>query len=236
MPAPSGAVTPSWKLLLTLGAAGAASGLAIVLVYTATLPRVEAYEAGITREAIGEVLHAPARSDTLWLSGGALTATRPVTEAGTVVERVYRGYDASGAATGYAIEAVGPGFSENIRLMVGYDPAKGALLGMKVLESKETPGIADSVVGPAFTRQFTGAAVPVVGARPTPKGPEPGQVVMITGATISSRAVIKAVNRTLERWEPLLARYESGLRRTAAAGDAAPRVAATATLPPARKN
>ena len=33
-------------------------------------------------------------------------------------------------------------------------------------------------------------------------------LVMITGATISSRAVIKAINTTLERVGPLLAAYD----------------------------
>jgi Na+-translocating ferredoxin:NAD+ oxidoreductase RnfG subunit len=38
----------------------------------------------------------------------------------------------------------------------------------------------------------------------------PGTIVMITGATISSRAVLKAINTTLARWQPLLEQYERG--------------------------
>lgn len=209
-PAPVGTVTPSWKLLVTLGLAGALSGLVIILVYALTLPRIEAFKSGEMRAAIEEVLKGPARSDTLYLDRGALTATRPVVNAGATVERVYRGFDRAGQPLGYAIEATGPGFSETIRLLVGYDHARRALIGIKILDSKETPGIADGILKREFTGQFEGATVPVAGVKASPKPAEQGTVVLITGATISSRAILKAINTTLARWTPLIARYEAG--------------------------
>jgi electron transport complex protein RnfG len=202
--------TPSWKLLVTLGLAGATSGLVLVLAYTWTLPRVQAHEAGEIRAAIEEVLASPTRSDTLYLENGALTATRPARagEAESKIERVFRGYDASGRTLGYAFEAKGPGFLETIRLMIGYDLQRHALLGMKILDSKETPGIADGIMRPAFSEQFRGANVPVVGVKASPATSQ-GTVVMVTGATISSRAIIKAINTAVVRWQPLLAQYET---------------------------
>lgn len=212
--------TPSWKLLVTLGLAGAISGLVLVLAYSWTLPRVQAHEAGEIRAAIEEVLASPARSDTLYLENGALTATRPARtdEAESKVERVFRGYDAAGRPIGYAIAAKGPGFSETITLMVGYDLTRHALLGMKILESKETPGIADGVLRPAFSEQFRGANVPVVGVKQSPGATVKGAVVMVTGATISSRAIIKAINTAVSRWQPLLEQYEGTLATVAAPG------------------
>lgn len=202
------ASVPSWKLLLTLGLGGALSGLLIVLLYTWTLPGIESYKAGILRAAITDVLEAPARSDTLYLVGGALTEARPAGDQATHVERVYRGYDATGKPIGYAIEASGPGFSETIHLIFGLDLGTHRLLGMKILESKETPGIADDIERPVFMKQFAGANTPVVGVKASQKGSQEGVVVMITGATISSRSVIKALNTTLARWQPLLEQYE----------------------------
>lgn len=201
---------PSWKLLLTLTVAGAAAGLAVVLLYDATLPRIEAYKAGVVRAAIAEVLHAPTRADTLWLHGGALSATRPPEEEARKAERVYRGYDAQGKPVGYALSVTEPGFSEQMHLLIGYDPAKHELLGMKVLESKETPGIADKIEKPVFTAQFTGRTAPLVGIKAADRdraGNERGAIVMITGATISSRAVLRGVNRTIEHWQPYLDAY-----------------------------
>lgn len=203
-------VVPSWKLLVTLGLAGAASGLLIVLLYVWTLPGIEAHKAGIVRTAITQVLKSPARADTLYLVAGALTAKAPPADPSVQVERVYRGYDASGKPIGYAIEAKGPGFSETIRLLFGVDVERHELLGMTVLESKETPGIADDVERPVFTSQFAGATTPVEGVKASAQDKPPGTIVMITGATISSRAVLKAINATLARWQPLLERYERG--------------------------
>ena len=204
------AAVPSWKLMLTLGLAGAASGLLIVLLYTWTLPGIEAHKAGILRTAITQVLKNPARSDTLYLVGGALTAKAPPADPSAHVERVYRGYDAQGAPIGYAIEARGPGFSETIRLIFGFDLRRQELLGMTVLDSKETPGIADDIERPVFTSQFAGAKAPVVGVKASMQNKPPGTIVMITGATISSRAVLRAINTTLARWQPLLEQYERG--------------------------
>ena len=81
---------------------------------------------------------------------------------------------------------------------------------MKILDSKETPGIADSAVGPKYVRQFSGAKVPVVGVKASPKAAEAGTVVMITGATISSRAILRAINNSLDRWRPRIQTYEAG--------------------------
>ncbi|HEX2781047.1 MAG TPA: FMN-binding protein [Gemmatimonadaceae bacterium] len=201
---------PSWKLLTTLTIAGAVAGLAVVFLYDATLPRIEAYKAGVLRAAVAEVLHAPARADTLWLANGALTSTRPAEEQARRAERVYLGFDAAGRPSGYALSVAEPGFSEQMHLLIGYDPAKHELLGMKVLESKETPGIADDVQRPVFTGQFAGRIAPLVGIKAADRAraaSERSAVVMITGATISSRAVLRGINRTIEHWQPYLEAY-----------------------------
>ena len=201
---------PSWQLLLTLTVAGALAGLAVVLLYDWTRPRVEAHKAAVLREAIEEVLHAPRRADTLWLASGRLSESPPTGERAKKVERVYLGFDAAGAPTGYAIQVVEPGFSDPITLLIGYDAARRELLGMKVLESKETPGIADKVVQPVFTSQFRGRVVPLTGIKREDSGKmttDRTAVVMITGATISSRAVLRGINKAIAHWQPYLDAY-----------------------------
>lgn len=201
---------PSWQLLLTLTVAGALAGLAVVLLYDWTRPRVEAHKAAVLREAIEEVLHAPKRADTLWLVGEKLSITRPTSPDLSKIERVYLGYDASGSAAGYAIKVVEPGFSEAITLLIGYDAGRRELLGMKVLDSKETPGIADKVVLPVFTSQFRGRVAPLTGIKrdeSAKMATDKSAVVMITGATISSRAVLRGINRTIAHWQPYLDAY-----------------------------
>jgi len=201
---------PSWQLLLTLTVAGARAGLADVLLYDWTRPRVEAHKAGVLREAIAEVLHSPRRADTLWLTGGKLSGNPPSGENAKTAERVYLGFDAAGAPTGYAIQVVEPGFADPITLLIGYDATRRELLGMKVLESKETPGIADKVVQPVFTAQFRGRAAPLTGIKRDESAKmttDRTAVVMITGATISSRAVLRGINKAIAHWQPYLDAY-----------------------------
>lgn len=207
-PAVREAATPSWRLLMTLGVAGALSGLLVAVVYELTLEPVQKHRAAVMQEAIAEVLHEPARLDTLYMEGGKLVQ-RP---AGPAAElpRVFQGYDASGRKIGVAIMAGEPGFTEIISLIFGLDPESGQVLGMKVLDQKETPGLGDKIVkDTSFVSQFARVIAPLKGVK-TRTGSEPAEVDMISGATISSRAVIRIINNAVARWRPLLLAYQQG--------------------------
>lgn len=194
--------TPSWRLLATLGGTGALAGLLIVLAWQWTLPAITAYRANVEQQAVAEVLKVPARLDTLYLENGALTP-KPAGDAAKL-ERVYVGYDGAGTRVGVALQAGEPGFSDVVSVMVGYDPATMELLGMKILGQKETPGLGDKIEkDSAFVRQFSGARAPLQGVK-APVGGNPAEVATITGATISSRAVIRTINNALARWQPFV--------------------------------
>lgn len=195
----------AWRLTTTLALAGAIAGVLIVVVHQWAEPRVEAYRARVLQTAILEVLGEPARYDTLYVRAGGLTDVRP---SGGKPDPVYVGYDASGQPIGFAIPAAGAGFQDIVRLLFGYDPATGEVLGMRVLESKETPGLGDKILKDStFVAEFQGVAPPLVGVKPGAGEGEPGEVDMITGATISSRAVVGIINRRLETLGPLLAAW-----------------------------
>ena len=155
-------------------------------------PRIDA--------AIREVLRGPMRYDTLYVSGSTLT-----TEATVGAEPVYLGRDASGAPTGYAIVAAAPGFADVIGVIFGYDPATRTVLGMKVLESKETPGLGDRIEkDTAWVAQFVGALSPLEGVKSGRGTGKPAEIDLITGATISSRTVVRIINDALDRLGPAL--------------------------------
>lgn len=204
---PPGAGTPSWRLLTTLGFAGALAGGLIVSVYGATLPRIEAHRASLVEAAVREVLKLPARWDTLYLDHDALTKQLPAAADPKTAERVFLGFDAGGRTVGAAITATRPGFADNVTIIFGFDPSSGALLGMKVLASKETPGLGDKIEkDTAFVAQFAGAIAPLKGVKARTGG-NASEVVTITGATISSRTVIRIINDAAARWRPLLRTY-----------------------------
>lgn len=201
----------SLKLLTTLALAGAAAGLLVVAVYKATLPTIEKHEAAKVEGAVREVLKAPARWDTLYLKNGSLT--RNAGGESKDLPKAYVGFDASGKELGAAVTAQEPGFQEEVLLMIGFEPGSGKLIGFKVVDQKETPGLGDKIeADTSFIRQFPGRVAPLKGVKARNPGNN-SEVQTITGATISSRAVIRIINHALEKWQPLLDAYRAGERK-----------------------
>ena len=208
-PVPAHKEVPSWRLLATLGVAGALAGLLIVLSYMWTLPRITRHRAEVLQGAISQVLQNPDHADTLFLVNGALTTQAPPTNG--AAERIYRGVSSSGATTGYAVVASEAGFADQIQLMFGFNAGTGELLGIRFLSSKETPGLGDKIEKSGFAGQFAGAIAPLKGVKDAAsRTGDPSAILMITGATISSRTVIREINNAVERWRPLISAFEAG--------------------------
>jgi electron transport complex protein RnfG len=199
---------PAWRLLATLGLAGAAAGFLLVFVFQLTAPIIERNKAERLAAAVHEVLKAPHHYDTLYVVDETLTAELPSGANPADYQQVYRGLTEDGTPVGYAIASGEPGFQDIVRVIFGYDPGTDALLGMKVLESKETPGLGDKIEkDSAFVNQFDGVLAPLEGVKAREGTGDPHEIDMITGATISSRTVIKVINNALARLEPLLDSY-----------------------------
>jgi electron transport complex protein RnfG len=199
MPEPTSAL----RMILTLGLAGALAGLLIVLVFDATFETIEAHKAEVVRRAVTGVLKNPARYE-MHLLG------EPESAGGQ--QKVYVGFDGEGDATGVAVEAAEAGFQDVIALIYGFDPRTGKLMGMKVLESKETPGLGDKIEKDlVFVGQFDGARPPLSAVKR--RTGAPGEIDAISGATISSRAVARIINHSLERVRsPIEARFGEAAR------------------------
>lgn len=210
-PPPLAREATSWRLVLTLSVAGALAGGLLVLVYEATRPAIQAHKAERLRLAIEEVLAAPDRYDTLYVVDGALVESPPNGSDPALLERVWAGYGTDQRLVGVAIVAAEPGYQDVVRLMFGYEPASDTLLGMKVLESRETPGLGDNIEkDEAFVAQFAGAKPPLLGVKQGQGAGDPSRIDMITGATISSRAVLRIIGNALERLRPVLEAHEFG--------------------------
>ncbi len=196
------------RLLVTLGGAGALAGALLVVAFQATQPAILANRARELALAINEVLASPPRYDTLYVVAGALTRSPPAGTDPRTLERVYLGHHDDGSPAGFAVVTGAPGFQDRIELIFGYDAARGRLLGMKVLQSSETPGLGDRILhDSAFIAGFRGVAAPPRGVRQGAGSGDSTEVDMITGATISSRAVIKAIDDALARLRPLMDGY-----------------------------
>ncbi len=198
----------AWKLILVLCAFGAACGLTLAGAFEWTQPRIDKFAAARNDGAVREVLKQPDHYATLYVQGSTLAEKAPAGVDPVKVDKVYVGFDGSGKRIGFAIPAKGPGFQDDLTLMFGYDPATKQLIGMKILEERETPGIGDKVekdVG--FVKEFLGVAAPIEGVKTGRGAGNAHAVDMITGATISSRAVIGIINRKVEALTPALDAY-----------------------------
>jgi electron transport complex protein RnfG len=206
----------SSRLIGTLGLLSVVAGVLIVLVYGWAQPQIAAHQAAELRQAIEEVLGEPPRFETRWVEGGRLLDSLPAGVDSSSANPVYAGYDASGRLVGYAIPGEKPGYQDVVKLIFGYDPTSGKVLGMKVLESKETPGLGAKITSDsAFIHGFDGVLSPLNGVKHPAEGPH--DVQMITGATISSTTVIKIINQSLAVVGPALG--GPGARAAAEGGD-----------------
>ena len=98
----------------------------------------------------------------------------------------------NGEIVGYAVNSyTSKGFSGNISLMAGFKP-DGTIIGISVLNHKETPGLGTKMTEPEFKEQFTGKNPAEFMLKVKKDG---GQVDAITAATISSRAFCDAIQR-----------------------------------------
>jgi electron transport complex protein RnfG len=91
------------------------------------------------------------------------------------------------------------GYTEAIRLIVGID-SKGTIIGVRVTQHKETPGLGDQVETTKSDWIFTFNTRSL-------NSPEPNQWLVkkdggdfdqLTGATITPRAIVKAIKNSLE--------------------------------------
>ena len=202
------------RMMATLGFAGMASGLALVGIFLVTQPRIERNRAEALEAAIFQVLRGAAERVTLVLRDGALQALERSEDAVPGEEAVYAGYDDAGDLLGYAIVAEGPGFQDAIKLIYGFDPARGRVVGMRVLESRETPGLGDKIAkDEAFLDSFRDLAIvpEIVAVKKGRQGDN--EFDAISGATISSVAVARIINQANARWADRLVSADAAARR-----------------------
>lgn len=189
------------RLVGTLAVAGLLSGLVLVGAFLLTAPRIAHNRAERLRAAVYRVLPAATAIDALELVDGRLVHA----ELGGPGDLVYACRDAGGALVGFAVPAAGAGFMDTVKVLYGFDPTQRVVVGFQVLESRETPGLGDKIAfDPDFLANFEALVVEPVIEPVKGDKTQPNQVDCITGATISSEAVVEILNRSIERWLPLL--------------------------------
>ena len=92
------------------------------------------------------------------------------------------------------------------------------MINIQFLEQKETPGLGARIEEPWFTDQFKGLTIAwdkpveervIIGASADPKAKN--RVDAITGASQTSLALMKSLNRELERFRKVYVKHQMGL-------------------------
>jgi len=124
-------------------------------------------------------------------------------------ETVFKVTDESGKTLGYAFMAEGNGYQGVISMMAGIETDMETLVGIEILESQETPGLGQEIAGESFKAQFKGLkTTPEITYVKNQKPSKSGEIEAITGATISSRAVVSILNEKIKSLKEKLGKGE----------------------------
>ncbi|MDH4107853.1 MAG: electron transport complex subunit RsxG [Gammaproteobacteria bacterium] len=124
----------------------------------------------------------------------ALPGREPVT--------VYRVFSDDGPVAALFVVTAMDGYSGPIRLLIGID-FRGHLTRVRVLQHRETPGLGDAIDSTRsdWIDQFDGASLESPPRDEWAIRRDGGQFDQLTGASITPRAVVKAIKATLVYFE-----------------------------------
>lgn len=211
-PLPKPAERPHvWPMYRAVVGIGFICGFAIVGVYEWTRPIIQRNQIEMREQAIKDVLPGAVSSQAFHFNHSE--EFKPVTSDQEGGSLVFAGYDGEDALVGLAIEAQGMGYQDVVRMLYGYSFETESILGMRVLESRETPGLGDRIESdPVFLKNFgtldvsltsdgTSVAHPIEFVKPGEKT-STWQIDGITGATITSRATATMLRESSIFWIP----------------------------------
>jgi electron transport complex protein RnfG len=105
---------------------------------------------------------------------------------------------ADGTCIGWAFKCEGSGFADKIKLVLAVDADFKQLKGFGVLSSNETPGFGDQIKLPYYRNQFVDIpAEKLVLSKVGDSSKKDTEIIAISGATISSQAVVNIINNFL---------------------------------------
>lgn len=113
----------------------------------------------------------------------------------------YSALDSNGNVIAYIISTSASGYGGKIKVMTGINAEDGTVIAVNVYDnSDETPGLGAKTSEDKFSGQFGGntAENGFAVSKDADKYPDSTTVDAVTGATISSRAVVSAVNQAVE--------------------------------------
>ncbi len=185
---------------LTLTALAAVCTLLVASTYQATRERIDANEQAYLEQSLKPVLEGIEYDGTL--SDSTMVIEPPHTLPGDDPVTVYRVYADGAPIAALFVVTARDGYSGPIRLLIGID-ASGAVNRARVLEHRETPGLGDQIESAKsdWIEQFNRTSLTEPSADRWLIKRDGGDFDQLTGASITPRAVVKAIKETLIYFE-----------------------------------
>ncbi len=172
----------SFKASISITATALIAALALSFLNSALAGDIAANQLKATLEAVGIVIPNASQID------------EPI-EDGEIL--YYVGRDSSGGIVGYAFRSSEVGYGGDVPVMIGYDDNLSKITTIMPLDNLETPNIGSKVADEPFRSSFNGGSSSVnysiVKAGTTDV--DSGIINSITGATVTSTAVVNAINK-----------------------------------------
>ncbi|MBX2974797.1 MAG: FMN-binding protein [Ignavibacteriaceae bacterium] len=171
------------KMLITLGFIGIVAGGSLSFVNNWATPLIAANQKAETERAIFLVQ----------------PEAKSYERIDNLPFEAYKVFDENKTFVGYSLPYEGNGFQGKIRLMVGLSTDLNNIIAMEVLDQIETPGLGTKILEEPFKDQFKNlnSSSPIEWVKGSPPSKD-NEIQAITGATISSKAIVAIINNGIE--------------------------------------
>lgn len=180
------------KMILPLMVIAAISGGVIAAVYSVTEGKIEQQKKQRIEKAIFSIM----------------PDIKYIEEVMVGTELLYKCKDESKQDIALAFTAEGPGYQDVIKVLAVVSRDLSVIKGIEVLENVETPGLGAKITTTEFREQFKDtSSLLKLSKEISQKGQDETTVQAITGATISSQAVIDIINSKIEELKKIIGLY-----------------------------
>lgn len=206
-------MSDSVKMIRMLGVVSLACGLLIVGTHLNTLGRIRHNQEIILKESVAHLLPGVARQVVYAIQPAGDLTILPGPEGET--PKLFAGYDSAGRLLGVVLETSDRGYADVISAMFAYSPATREITGFQVVDMRETPGLGSRIGSdPEFLKNFEhlDATHPIEVVKHGSKK-NAWEIDAISGATISSRAVGRMLQKGVRDLLPVVERNLDRIRR-----------------------
>ncbi|MFK5986241.1 MAG: RnfABCDGE type electron transport complex subunit G [Pseudomonadota bacterium] len=210
--------TSSIAMISTLGTVAMLSGLLVVLTWQLTLEPIRENQRIMIEKAIFQVLPEASQRRSYTLTEKGLEIGLQKTGL-----QFYAVFNDTNKLQGVAAQSAAQGYAGMVRLLYGYDYLCECIRGFSIIQMSETPGLGDKILtDKSFLASFnsldarvnadnTALENDIVTVKHGSKV-NGWEIDAISGATITSKAVGKAISQSAKKLIPAIQKYLSQLK------------------------